>query len=161
MNGAERKRHYQAGLTLFERGRFADAALHFELVIRAEGQRALRPHMRALSYLGLARSLADRPRPEDVAACEHAARIDDFDPVVHANLGHVYVLTGKTSRAMAVLERARRIDPANARVQALYSRYDRRLPPVIGRLGRDHPLNRSLARLRGLLGGSRGLRKAG
>jgi Flp pilus assembly protein TadD len=161
MNGAERKNHYQTGLALFERGRFADAARRFERVVAAEGQRALRPHMRALSFLGLSRALADRPRPEDIAACERAAQMDDFDPIVHANLGHIYLLTGKTSRALAILERARRIDGANPRIRALFARYDRRRPPVIRRLGRDHLLNRSLGRLRLLLAGQRRLRKAG
>lgn len=152
------RRHYQAGLAFFERRRFADAARQFEMVLHAEGQaRALRPTMRALSYCGLARALASRPRAEDVAACERAARADGYDPVVYANLGHIYMLTGKVSRALAVLERARRLDPANARVSALLGRFDRRRPPVISRLGRDHPLNRSLGRLRGMLGGRRHL----
>ena len=153
MASSDRKRHYQAGIALFEQRRFADAAVQFEFVLRREGeQQAMRPHMRALSFLALSRALSRRPRSEDVAACEHAAQVDDFDPVLHANLGQIYLMTGKTSRGLAALARAVRLDPANARAAALLGRYDRRQAPVILRLGRDHPLNRSLGRLRLLLG---------
>lgn len=159
MSASDSKRHYQAGLVLFERHRFADAAHHFEIAMRSEiERRALRPHMRSLSFLGLSRALSDRPRPEDVAACERAAQADTFDPVLHANLGHIYLLTGKTSRALAMLEQARRLDPQNARARSLLERFDRRKPPVIPRLDRGHPLNRSLGRLRRLLGGGHRLR---
>ena len=162
MSATDSKRHYQAGLVLFEQRRFGDAAHHFEIAMRSEIERhALRPHMRSLSFLGLSRALSDRPRPEDVAACERAARADNFDPVLHANLGHIYLLTGKTSRALAMLEQARRLDPQNVRARTLLERYDRRKPPVIPRLDRGHPLNRSLARLRRLLGGSARLTPAG
>ena len=158
MSVSDSKRHYQAGLVLFEQRRFADAAHHFEIAMRSEiERRAMRPHMRSLSFLGLSRALSDRPRPEDVAACEQAARADNFDPVLHANLGHMYLLMGKTSRALATLVQARRLDPENVRARALLARFDRRKPPVIPRLDRDHPLNRSLGRLRALLSGGRRL----
>jgi Flp pilus assembly protein TadD len=162
MTGTDRKRHYQAGLALFEQGRFADATIHFERVLRSEKDelRPLRPHMRALSFLALSRALAQRPRQDDVAACERAARVDDFDPLLLANLGHIYALTGKTSRALASLDRARRLDPANGRVSALLGRFDRRRPPLFTRLSRDHPLNRSLGRLRGMLGSRRRMTSA-
>jgi len=158
MSASDSKRHYQAGLVLFEQRRFSDAVYHFEISMRAQVERrAVRPHMRSLSFLALCRALSARPRPEDVAVCERAAQADSFDPVLHANLGHIYLLTGKTSRALAALEQAKRLDPVNVRARALLERFDRRQPPVIPRLDRGHPLNRSLGRLRTMFGGGRRL----
>lgn len=145
-------RHFQCGISLFQRGRFEEAARQFEAGLVEEKRRgSLRPTMRAISYLALSRSLFRRPTHEEIESCEWAARKDGFDPDVLANLGHIYLLAGKTSRGLNVLERGLAVDPRNRRIREIIASSNRRAQPVIPKLSRNHPINRSLGRLRASL----------
>jgi tetratricopeptide (TPR) repeat protein len=130
-------------------GDAARAAANFEEALRADRIRGcLRPRGRFLSYYGLACALAGPPKRAAIQACELALARDSFDPRLHLNLGRVYLLARRRSRALAVLERGIRLHPGDAMISALLARVDRRKQPVIGSLGRDHPLNRAMGRAR-------------
>lgn len=143
------ERHFQVGMGLFTQGRYADAAVRFHAAVVSEqdGQ-VLRPQMRYRSYLGLSRALSRGAKLDDVKLCENAAAADHFDPVLQLNLGRVYLRAGKTTRALQTFSRGLQLDPTNRELQAAFRQADRRKKPVIGILGRDHGLNRSLGRLR-------------
>ena len=150
------ERHFQSGLGLLARRRYADAAVRFEAAIIAERQaHAVRPQMRYRSYFALSRSLAGSPTIEDVRICEEAAARDHFDPVLLLNLGQVYLRTGKTTRALLTFRRGLELEPTNEELRRAFASADRRRPPPIGALGREHPLNRSLGRLRARFGARR------
>lgn len=152
MTLADPERHYQSGLTLLNRGRYHEAVTQFQAALESEKERgAMRPQMRYLSYYGLSRALANRPTPEDVQICERAAAQDSFDATLLLNLGKVYLLTGKTTKALATFERGMKLDPNDRSLRAMFRRADRRARPPLPMLGRDHPLNRSLGRLRASL----------
>ena len=137
------------GLALFAKGRYADAARRFHQAILADREAGvMRPRMRLLSYYGLSQALSGRPSIEAVRLCERAAKEDGFDATLQLNLGKIYLLTGKRTKALSAFERGLRLDPYDARLQAMLARSDRRARPVVGGLGRDHPINRSLGRLR-------------
>jgi hypothetical protein len=118
-------------------------------------QGVARPSMRFLSYHGLSRALAEGVSREAIEACERAARRDDFDPDLMANLAWIYLLANRRTSALATLERGLRLETDNRRLRALHRRVERRARPVLPRFDRSHFLNRSLGRLRRSLLGRR------
>jgi tetratricopeptide (TPR) repeat protein len=147
--------HYRQGLALFSERRFSEAARRFEAAIGAQRTHAAaRPPNRCLSYLALSRSLASgKPRGEDLRLAEQAATSDPFDPLLRLNLGRLCLLAGLTTRALASFERGLRLDPMNRQLVSILSAHDRRRPPLVPGLGRDHVVNRSFGKLRSKLGG--------
>jgi hypothetical protein len=125
------------------------AVANFEEAMRADRMRGtLRPRGKFLSYFGLAGALANSPSREHIQACELALARDSFDPRLHLNLARVCLLARKTTRALAILERGLRLHPGDRLMTSLLHRVDRRRQPVIGKLDRDHVLNRAMGRAR-------------
>jgi tetratricopeptide (TPR) repeat protein len=144
--------HFRKGLEALNDGRMREARDHFRAAIAVEkDQGPARPQMRYVSYYGLSLVLTEGPSRMAVGFCEQAASRDSFDPVLQLNLGRVYLVAGMTTRALAAFESGLRLDPSNKRLQAELVRADRRARPTLPRLGRDHPINRSLGRLRASL----------
>lgn len=127
----------------------AQALTHFEEAMRIELQRrAERPQMRYLSYYGLSVAQAYKPTPEAIQACETAVRNDFFNPDLELNLGKVYLLAGKTTRALAALERGLRMAPGHAGLLAELRKAERRAPLPIPWIRRSHSINQWLGRFR-------------
>jgi len=141
--------HFRRGIAALNGRDAARAAAHFEEAICAERLAgAIRPRARFLSYYGLSRALANGATRESIQACELALARDSLDPTMHLNLARVYLVAHRTSRALEILERACSLHPGDLALESLLARVDRRLPPVIVGLGRDHPVNRVLGRVR-------------
>src|SRR2546425_13139085 len=93
------------GLKSLSAERYEEAVAYFDSAMRLEAQRgAAGRQMRYLSYYGLSSALANRPTPEAIQACEVAARRDFCNEELQLNLGKVYMLAGKTTRALAAFE---------------------------------------------------------
>jgi len=141
---------FQAGLLALQAGRFLEAAGKFEsalLLERSNG--AKQPPMIYLSYYGYSMARAeDRPSPESIRACETAARREFMSPELQLNLGRVYALAGKVSRALAAFEKGLRLNPKHRALREELRRFDRRGRPPVGFLSRNHPLNRWMGRMR-------------
>ena len=145
----------------FVRGRHAllhrrprEAHAHLRLAVEVEKSTGVvRPQMRYISYYGLslAMSKGGRPTREAVAFCEEAAAQDPHDPEILLNLARIYLLATKRTRGLATIARGLKFFPGHRGFQRLLEKVDRRSAPVVGLLGRDHPLNRSLGRLRASL----------
>ena len=145
--------HYNRGMAALKVGDAARAMTHFEDAIHADRLRGnLRPRVLFLSYYGLSRALAGRTDHEAVQACELSVARDSFDPRLHLNLGRIYLLTKQRTRALAVLERGLQLHPGDKPLALLLTRVDRRSPPTVARLGRDHLLNRCMGRVRKTFG---------
>jgi predicted Zn-dependent protease len=141
--------HFRRGIAALNARDAARAASHFEEAIYAERLRgAIRPRARFLSYYGLSRALTNGATREAIQACELAVARDSFDPTLHLNLARVYLLAHRKSRALDVLERARRLHPGHAALEALLAKVDRRCRPVVVGLGRNHTVNKVLGRVR-------------
>ena len=141
--------HFRRGMNALSSGKHTRAASHFSDALREEERLGPeRADMRFLSYYGFSLALANRPRPEYVSMCEEAARKAPRSPEILANLGKVYLLAGRRSKALASLERGLQLEPSNKRLQALLSKFDRRKPPLIPGLGRNHFINVAAGRLR-------------
>jgi len=141
--------YFRRGIASLNARDAARAATHFEEAICAERLKgAIRPRARFLSYYGLSRALANGATREAIQACELALARDSFDPTLHLNLARVYLLAHRMARALEVLERSRSLHPGDRAIESLLARVDRRHPPIIPGLGRDHLCNRLLGRVR-------------
>ncbi len=148
---------FRRGLAALVANRPREASELFGAAVRLErDNRVHRPRMRYLSYLGLSLAQADGATPEALRACEVAARADAFDAELLLNLGRVYVIAGKTTRALAALERGRKLAPRYEPIRRALRRIDRRRRPCVPFLDRSHPVNVALGRMR-----SRGLSMLG
>lgn len=140
---------YKRGLDSLSKGNARLAVKQLRAALVGSRQRdAKGPPRRYVSYYGLAMALAFRPSHESIALCERAARGDAHDPVLQHNLARIYSMAGKTSRALEAIEQGLRADPTNRRLRVHLDRLNRRSPPMVPVLSRDHPLNRSLGHIR-------------
>lgn len=141
--------HFREGITALGAGRSSEAVDHFHRAVAAEKRLgADRPNMRYISFYGLSLALSKRATRTAIELCEKAAARDSFDSVLLLNLGKVYAVSGRITKALATYERGLRVDPSNKRLQIELARIERRRAPALPALGRDHVINRSLGRLR-------------
>ena len=148
------EKSFRRGLLAITDGDPGAAANHFQSAIFIEVQHAVRrPQMRYLSYYGLSQSLAEGATPQTIQACETAARRDFFNPDLLLNLGRVYLLAGKTTKALATLQRGLELAPKHKGLLAEYTKIDRREAPPLSIVSRSHPLNKMLGKLRRSLRG--------
>ncbi|MCP3998899.1 MAG: tetratricopeptide repeat protein [bacterium] len=148
---ADAHKHFKAGLNRLALHKYSEAAGFFEEAMRLDGESgAMRPQMRYRSYCALSRALAGRPTHDHLRLCKEAADADNFDPVLQLNLAKVYARAGRITQALATIQRGLRLDPNHEGLTELLSKVDRRTPPILPRLGRDHAINRSIGRLRTL-----------
>ena len=140
---------FKKGLVALAEGRPAEATAMFEAAMVIERERSVsRPQMRYMSYYGLSLAQAKRPSRQAIKACETAATVDFFSPDLLLNLGKVYLLAGKTTKALETWERGSRIAPNYKAIRIELQKAERRAPPPIAALRRSHPLNRLLGKLR-------------
>ena len=145
--------HFRKGLVALVEQKATEALSHFESAILIERQRGVaRPQMRYLSYYGFALAGVHGATPEAVQACETAARRDFFNPDLLLNLGRVYLMAGKTTRALAAFERGLILSPKHSALAQEMTRWNRRKAPPLSMLPRTHPLNHWLGRLRSSVG---------
>ena len=141
--------NFRKGLVALVDGDPATAATHFQSAIQIERQHGVtRPQMRYLSYYGLSIAQSRGVSPEAIQACETAARRDFFNPDLYLNLGRVYALAGKTTKALHAFEQGLILAPSHKALRAEMKRLDRRSAPPLTIVARNHPMNRFLGRLR-------------
>jgi len=141
------ERLFKRGLHSLAVGKAAEASNLFERAVSVErNQGSVVRHPLYASYFALSKATAYGPTPETIRICEEAADMG-IDPTLSLNLVRVYLLAGLKTRALATLEKALQQYPRNRRFLELRKRIDRRTKPTIRHLGRDHPINRALARM--------------
>jgi tetratricopeptide (TPR) repeat protein len=140
---------FRKGLVALVEQDAATAATHFQSAILIERQHSsARPQMRYLSYYGLALAQSRGATPEAIQACETATRRDFFNPDLFLNLGRVYALAGKTTKALAAFEHGLAFAPGHKALRAELTKLDRREPPPLSIVSRNHAANKFLGKLR-------------
>ena len=140
---------FKKGLLAIAEHRYHEAVAHFRSAVETHERRRGIPVWRHLSYYGLSMARAHRPAtPEAIRACEvAAARAGRADAAadLYWNLGQVYLLAGKTDRALEAFASGLRLDPAHPGLRRALESHDRRrmLFPC---LGRANALNRWFGR---------------
>ena len=108
-----------------------------------------------LSYLGCAIARVQNRQKEALVLCEHAVKVEFYQPENWANLAEVLLLLDNRREAIKALLRGLRFDPQDERLLELSERLGMRRLPILGFLGRSNPLNHLLGRLRSDILGSR------
>ncbi len=140
---------YREGLVALMEGRPDKATNYFEAAMLTERQHNVhRPQMRYLSYFGLSRAMSRGADRDSIRACETAATEEFFNADLLLNLGKVYLLAGKVTKALNTFERGLNVDPNHKGLQAAIRRADRRRRPPLPFLQRDHLINYWLGRMR-------------
>jgi tetratricopeptide (TPR) repeat protein len=140
---------FRRGLTALVDGDPTAASDCFQSAILTEVQHGVkRPQMRYLSYYGLSRAQAFGANIQAIQACETAARRDSFNPDLHLNLGKVYLLAGKKTKALATFEKGLALAPDHRGLLSEFRKIDRRSSPPIGLMPRSHPFNKWLGKIR-------------
>ena len=100
------------------------------------------------SYLGYGIAKFRNRKREGLALCEHAVKIEFFQPENQLNLARTLMLNGNRRKAVEAIERGLKIDSDHAELRKLLLEIGYRRRPVLGFLDRDNFLNVFLGRLR-------------
>jgi tetratricopeptide (TPR) repeat protein len=140
---------FRRGYIALMHGDPATASVHFQTAIVIERQMSVaRPQMRYLSYYGLSLAQAQGATLQAIQACEVACRHDFFNADLLLNLGRVYLLAEKTTKALGAFERGLQMSPNHKGLLAEHAKFDRRERPPLSVVSRRHPLNKMLGKLR-------------
>lgn len=102
----------------------------------------------AYSFLGFGIARFQKKVREGLKLCEHAVRIQFYEPDNHLNSARVHLLARNRRAAVEALGRGLKLDPHHAALRGLRQEIGIRKRPVLPFLSRDNPLNRLLGRMR-------------
>lgn len=100
------------------------------------------------SYLGFGVARHQRRVRDGLKLCEHAVKIQYYEPENHLNLARVQLMLQDRKGAVASIARGLKLDPNHRGLKELRVEIGVRKRPVLPFLSRDNPLNILLGRLR-------------
>jgi hypothetical protein len=132
---------FRQALDFFQAGNFEVAGVFFGDLLESEAFHDDEVRI-CRSWLGLSQVLdGDK---DGVVQCRIAAK-DGKPPLqVFVNLARAELQLGHHDKLMVALENGLKLYPDSKALSELYSKYDRRSPPVVKFLNRDNPINRAL-----------------
>ncbi len=130
-------------------GRQREAMAQFEAAIELERRLSKdRPQARYLSYYGLCLAADGGQLHEALQFCREAVTLESFNPDVRCNLGRVLMLVGRRKEAYRNFKRGLDLEGGHRGLRAAVKKMGIRSRPVLGFLGRSHPMNVLLGRMR-------------
>jgi hypothetical protein len=118
--------------------------------LRQSGEKLPAP---VISYYGLCVALHRGKHREGLELCQAAIDAEPMKAEYYTNLAEVCAAGRQRRKAMTALQRGLALEPGNARLLDLEIRLGRRRDPVVSSLGREHPVNVTLGRIRHALAG--------
>ena len=100
------------------------------------------------SYLGYGIAAYERRGKEGLALCQHAIKVQFYEPENYVMLARVYLLRRRRGKAIDALQRALKLNARHPEAVKLAQEIGFRRRPVIPFLSRSNPLNITLGRLR-------------
>lgn len=101
-----------------------------------------------LSYYGLCLGVRRGQIAQATQLCQVAIDREFYRPDFYLNLARVWMAGGSRRRAITALDLGLAVQPGNRSLQHFRGMLGVRRPPVLRFLGRDHPFNVALGRLR-------------
>ncbi len=146
----EAENRFQTGLQHLARGRARDALPFIGAAVEVQQERSTGDHGQAiyLSYQGLCLCLTRTDVRGGLHQCRRAAKLDPISLEIWWNLGRVALMAGRRGEAYRAFREGLRICPGHPSLSRCLLRMGRRRPPVLSFLGRRHPVNVLLGRLR-------------
>ncbi len=108
------------------------------------------------AYLGYGLAFREGRIADGLALCRHSLKLDFFLADGYLQLARVHLLARERAPAVRAVRDGLRIEPAHKGLNALRVELGIRREPLLSFLGRTHPINRALGRLRHRLFGSPG-----
>lgn len=133
------------GVAAVEKGNTLLALVHFEDAAKLEDSPLVH------SYLAFCLAKERRQLQKALTLCAEALQREPNNPVHYLNLGRIYLLAGQKTRAIQTLRRGLKAG-RNRQIVDELKRLGHRRQPVLGTLGREHPLNKYLGILLKKLG---------
>ncbi|GMU67368.1 MAG: hypothetical protein AMXMBFR36_36420 [Acidobacteriota bacterium] len=103
------------------------------------------------AYLGYGAAKYQRRTRDGLKLCEHAVKIQYYEPENHLQLARVQLLMGDRKGAVGSIARGLKLDPNHRELKDLRFEIGVRKRPVLPFLDRKNPLNVLLGQLRSLL----------
>jgi tetratricopeptide (TPR) repeat protein len=101
-----------------------------------------------LSFFGLSIARAERNWEQASELCEIAVQLRRKEAQFYLNLAEVYASAGRRTKALDILDAALALFGEDERLSLARSRVEKRRPPLLFFLRREHYLNRKLGKLR-------------
>lgn len=140
------------GIELCRRDRWAEGLEQLARVTRSQASAADLPSQ-FYAYLGFGIAHRQRRVREGLQLCEHAVRLEFYEPENYVQLARTAMLAGRRRRAVTALRQGLAIDPSHRELREVLIEIGRRRRPVLPFLSRSNPVNRLLGRIRhGLFG---------
>jgi hypothetical protein len=102
----------------------------------------------SFSYLGYGVARYQGKLREGLALCEHAVKVEFYEPDNYMNLAAVELLRKNRRKAARAVREGLRLDPGHRGLHRLLQEMGRRRQPVVPFLNRNNPVNRLLGRAR-------------
>jgi len=100
------------------------------------------------SYLGYGIARYERRGKEGLALCQHAIKVQFYEPENYVLLARVYLMRRRRGKAIEALQRALKLNARHPEAVKLAKEVGFRRRPVLSFLARGNPLNRALGRIR-------------
>jgi hypothetical protein len=100
------------------------------------------------SYLGYGIAHLDKKYREGLKLCQHAVKMQVYEPDNYMNLARAYLLTRNREKAHKTVMRGLALDADHPGLRRVWRELGLRQDPVISFLARDNPLNLTLGKLR-------------
>ena len=142
--------NFRKGLSAIVEQNHIGAAVYFRRAMDIERQRHVRqPDMRYLSYYGLCRAKGHGKYQEAIRACRTSVFRRPRDIDMHLNLGRVYMMCGRPTRATEAFQKGLTIAPKNQVLLHELCRAERALPPRLARTQARKTLRRLFRKVAG------------
>lgn len=100
------------------------------------------------SYLGYGIALRQRRIREGLRLCQHAVKLEFFQPENYLNLARTYLLAENRRKAYEAVSKGLQMDRGHKGLRTLLQRMGARRKPVLPFLSRNNLVNRILGRIR-------------
>ena len=137
---------FQEGMYLYEHQEFQRALQKLKEAVDLD-----RHNPKYLTTLGITVARLQKNFELAEQLCRRAVRKGHKDPQVYINLAEVYMNSGNKQRAMDTLRNGLKFTKRNERIKEQIRVMGMRRPPVFPSLGRDHPVNMFLGKVRHVL----------
>jgi len=129
--------YFNAGMFLFERGKFTEAATAFKAAFEGDQKEP-----KYMSYYGFCLVKTGKMPREGLRLCEEACKKEFFRPELFLNLGRAYMLGGNKRKAHQAYRKGLSIDRDNRAIINELRNMGVRKKPVFPFLERKNPLNK-------------------
>ena len=135
------------GISLCRKGSWKEGMDTLGRIAEADRQGTELPGL-FYSYLGYGIARYQRKTREGIALCQHAIKVEFYEPENYLNLARVHLLRHNRGKAVDAIQRALKLSPRHPEVLKVIKEIGYRRRPVIPFLSRNNPLNVWLGKMR-------------